>query len=88
MNSLSDFLLNRAEKQVLPCMMVSLELEIDTFVLRKIERSEHVATKEILRKIAKNLEVQEKGIELKFLKKRLGRNAEQLKAASKYEFRQ
>jgi transcriptional regulator with XRE-family HTH domain len=68
MNSFGEFLRNRREKLGLPLRKVAAELDIDTSILSKIERSERVATKEMLPTLAKTLEVQEKEIEIEFIK--------------------
>ena len=47
---------------------VAAELDIDTSILSKIERSERVATIEMLPTLAKTLEVQEKEMEIEFIK--------------------
>ena len=47
--------------------MVAAELDIDTSILSKIERSERVATKEMLPTLAKTLEIQEKEIQIEFI---------------------
>lgn len=46
---------------------VAAELDIDTSILSKIERSERVATKEMLPTLAKTLEVQDKEIQIEFI---------------------
>jgi len=46
---------------------VAAELDIDTSILSKIERSERVATKEMLPTLAKTLDVQEKEIQIEFI---------------------
>ncbi|HZH69745.1 MAG TPA: XRE family transcriptional regulator, partial [Flavobacteriaceae bacterium] len=43
------------------------ELDIDTSILSKIERSERVATKEMLPTLAKTLEVQDKEMQIEFI---------------------
>lgn len=68
MNSFGEYLRNRREELGLPLRKVAAELDIDTSILSKIERSERVATKEMLPTLAKTLEVQEKEIEIEFIK--------------------
>jgi transcriptional regulator with XRE-family HTH domain len=86
MNSFGEYLRSRQEQLGFPLRKVAAELDIETSILSKIERSERLATKEMLPTLAKTLEIQEKEIEfikgfilsdigdLKFLKKRLGSN--------------
>lgn len=68
MNSFGEYLRNRREELGLPLRKVAAELDIDTSILSKIERSERVATKEMLPTLAKTLDVQEKEIEIEFIK--------------------
>ena len=68
MNSFGEYLRNRREELGLPLRKVAAELDIDTSILSKIERSERVATKEMLPTLAKTLEVQVKEIEIEFIK--------------------
>jgi transcriptional regulator with XRE-family HTH domain len=67
MNSFGEYLRNRREQLRLPLRKVAAELDIDTSILSKIERSERVATKEMLPTLAKTLEVQEKEIQIEFI---------------------
>ena len=68
MNSFGEYLRNRREQLGLPLRKVAAELDIDTSILSKIERSERVATKEMLSTLAKTFEVQEKEMEIEFIK--------------------
>jgi transcriptional regulator with XRE-family HTH domain len=68
MNSFGEYLRNRREQLGLPLRKVAAELDIDTSILSKIERSERVATKEMLPTLAKTLETQEKEMEIEFIK--------------------
>ena len=68
MNSFGEYLRNRREQLGLPLRKVAAELDIDTSILSKIERKERVATKEMLPTLAKTLEVQEKEMEIEFIK--------------------
>lgn len=67
MNSFGEYLRNRREQLGLPLRKVAAELDIDTSILSKIERSERVATKEMLLILAKTLEIQEKEIQIEFI---------------------
>ncbi len=67
MNSFGEYLRNRREILGLPLRKVAAELDIDTSILSKIERSERVATKEMLPTLAKTLEVQDKEIQIEFI---------------------
>jgi transcriptional regulator with XRE-family HTH domain len=67
MNSFGEYLRNRREQKGLPLRKVAAELDIDTSILSKIERSERVATKEMLPTLAKTLEIQEKEIQVEFI---------------------
>ena len=68
MNSFGEYLRSRREQLGLPLRRVAAELDIDTSILSKIERGERVATKEMLPTLAKTLEVQEKEIEIEYIK--------------------
>lgn len=68
MISFEEYLQNIREQLGLPFRKVAAELDIDTSILSKIERSERVATKEMLPTLAKTLQVQEKEIEIEFIK--------------------
>ena len=68
MNSFGEYLRSRREQLGLPLRKVAAELDIDTSILSKIERSERAATKEMLSTLAKTLEVQVKEIEIEFIK--------------------
>lgn len=67
MNSFGEYLRNRREQLGLPLRKVAAELDIDTSILSKIERSERVAPKEMLQTLAKTLEVNEKEIQIEFI---------------------
>jgi transcriptional regulator with XRE-family HTH domain len=67
MNSFGEYLRKRRELLGLPLRKVAAELDIDTSILSKIERSERVATKEMLPTLAKTLEVQDKEIQIEFI---------------------
>ena len=68
MNLFGEYLRNGREQLGLPLRKVAAELDIDTSILSKIERNERVATKEMLPTLAKTLEVQEKEIQIEFIK--------------------
>jgi transcriptional regulator with XRE-family HTH domain len=67
MNSFGEYLRNRREQLGLPLRKVAAELDIDTSILSKIERSERVANKEMLPTLAKTLEIQDKEIQIEFI---------------------
>jgi transcriptional regulator with XRE-family HTH domain len=67
MNSFGEYLRNRREQLGLPLRKVAAELDIDTSVLSKIERSERLATKEMLPTLAKTLDIQVKEIQIEFI---------------------
>ncbi len=67
MNSFGDYLRNRRKELGLPLRKVAAELDIDTSILSKIERSERVATKEMLPTLAKTLEIQDIEIQIEFI---------------------
>jgi transcriptional regulator with XRE-family HTH domain len=67
MNSFGEYLRSRREQLGLPLRKVAAELDIDTSILSKIERSERVATKEMLSTLAKTLEIQDKEIQIEFI---------------------
>ena len=67
MNSFGEYLRNRREQLGLPLRKVAAELDIDTSILSKIERSERVALKEMLPILARTLEIQEKEMEIEFI---------------------
>jgi transcriptional regulator with XRE-family HTH domain len=68
MNLFGEYLRNRREQLGLPLRKVAAELDIDTSILSKIERNERVATKEMLPTLARTLDVQEKEMEIEFIK--------------------
>ncbi len=68
MNSFGEYLRYKREQLGLPLRKVAAELDIDTSILSKIERSERAATKEMLQILSKTLEVQEKEMEIEFIK--------------------
>ena len=67
MNSFGEYLRSRREQLGLPLRKVAAELDIDTSILSKIERSERAATKEMLPTLAKTLEIQDKEIQIEFI---------------------
>lgn len=67
MNSFGEYLRNRREQLGLPLRKVAAKLDIDTSILSKIERSERVATKEMLPILAKTLEIQDKEVQIEFI---------------------
>lgn len=67
MNSFGEYLRNRREQLGLPLRKVAAELDIDTSILSKIERSERLATKEMLPILAKTLEIQDKKVQIEFI---------------------
>lgn len=67
MNSFGEYLRSRREQLGLPLRKVAAELDIDTSILSKIERSERVATKEMLPILAKTLEIQDKEVQIEFI---------------------
>ena len=62
MNSFGEYLRHRQEQLGLPLRKAANELDVDTSILSKIERSERVATKRIIPTVAKNLDIQDKEI--------------------------
>lgn len=68
MNFFGEYLRSRREQLGLPLRKVAAELDIDTSILSKIERSERVATIGMLPTLAKTLDVQEKEMEIEFIK--------------------
>lgn len=67
MNSFGEYLRSRREQLGLPLRKVAAELDIDTSILSKIERSERVATKVMLPTLAKTLKIQDKEIQIEFI---------------------
>jgi ribosome-binding protein aMBF1 (putative translation factor) len=67
MNSFGEYLRNRREQLGLPLRKVAAELDIDTSILSKIERSERVPTKEMHSTLAKTLEIQDNEIQIEFI---------------------
>ena len=68
MNSFGEYLRNKREKLGLPLRKVAAELDIDTSILSKIERNERTAAKEMLPSLSKALEVNEKEMQIEFLR--------------------
>jgi transcriptional regulator with XRE-family HTH domain len=79
MNSFGEYLRNRRDQLGLPLRKVAAELDIDTSILSKIERSERVATKEMLPTLAKTLEVQKRKWKLSLSKHLFCRTLGELK---------
>lgn len=68
MNSFGEYLRNKREKSGLPLRKVAAELDIDTSILSKIERNERIATKEMLPILAETLDVNDKEMQIEFLR--------------------
>jgi transcriptional regulator with XRE-family HTH domain len=68
MSTFGEYLRNRREQLRLPLRKVAAELDIDTSILSKIERSERTATKEMLPILAKALEIKDKEIDIEYIK--------------------
>ena len=68
MNSFNKYTRKKLKQLKLPLRKVAAIHDIDTSILSKIERNERVATKEMLPTLAKTLEVQEKEIQIEFIK--------------------
>lgn len=68
MNSFGEYLRDKREQLGLPLRKVAAELDIDTSILSKIERGERTATKEMLPVLANILNIQQKEIEIEFIK--------------------
>lgn len=68
MNSFGEYLRDKREQAGLPLRKIAAELDIDTSVLSKIERGERTAIKRMLPILAKTLNVQQKEIEVEFIK--------------------
>lgn len=68
MKSFGEYLRNRREQLGLPLRRVAAELDIDTSILSKMERSERMVTKEMLPILAKTLEIKEQEIQIQFIK--------------------
>jgi transcriptional regulator with XRE-family HTH domain len=66
--SFGEYLRKRWDQLGLPLRKVAAGLDIDTTILSKIERDETVATKEMLPALGKTLELQEKEIQIEFIK--------------------
>lgn len=68
MNSFGEYLRDKREQLGLPLRKIAAELDIDTSILSKIERGERTATKEMLPILANTLNIQQKEIEIEFIK--------------------
>src|SRR5690606_24279221 len=68
MNSFGEYLRDKREQLGLPLRKVAAELDIDTSILSKIERGERTATKEMLPVLANTLNIQQREIEIEFIK--------------------
>ncbi|WP_433777821.1 helix-turn-helix domain-containing protein [Flavobacterium anhuiense] len=68
MNSFGEYLRDKREQLGLPLRKVAAELDIDTSILSKIERGERTSTKEMLPVLANTLNIQQKEIEIEFIK--------------------
>ncbi len=71
MSSFGDYLRNRREQLGLPLRKVAAELDIDTSILSKIERSERMAIKEMLPTLAKTLGIQDKEIQIEYIQSKV-----------------
>ena len=67
MNSFGEYLRSRREELGLPLRKVAAELDIDTSILSKLDRSERNATKEMLPILSKVLDIGLKELEVKFI---------------------
>ena len=68
MDYFGEYLRSKREQLGLPLRKVAAALDIDTSILSKIERNERRATIEMLPILAKKLEVQDKEMEIEFIK--------------------
>ena len=68
MNSFGEYLRDKREQAGLPLRKIAAELDIDTSVLSKIERGERTALTGMLPILAKTLNIQQKEIEVEFIK--------------------
>lgn len=68
MNSFGEYLQNRRQKLGLLIRKIGAELDISPSILSMIERSEPLATKEILPTLAKILNVKQTVMEIEFIK--------------------
>ncbi|HEY5593513.1 MAG TPA: helix-turn-helix transcriptional regulator [Paludibacter sp.] len=68
MNSLGEYLRGKREQSELLLRKVAAELDIDTSILRKIERNERAATKEMLPILSKILAIPKKELEVEYIK--------------------
>lgn len=67
MNSFGEYLRSRREELGLPLRKVAVELDIDTSILSKVERSERNATIDMLPILLTVLEIALKDLEVKFI---------------------
>lgn len=79
MDSFGEYLRSKREQLRLPLRKVAAALDIDTSILSKIERNERSATIEMLPILAKTLEVQDKEMEIEFIKASILSNLGELK---------
>lgn len=71
MNSFGEYLRNRREQLGLPLRKVAAELDIDTSILSKVERSERTATKEMLPVLSNDLDIDLRELEIRFIREQI-----------------
>ena len=71
MDSFGEYLRNRREELGLPLRKVAAELDIDTSILSKVERSERTATKEMLPVLSNVLDIDLRELEIRFIREQI-----------------
>ena len=74
MESFGELIRKHREKKGLPLRKVAAELDVDTSILSKIERSERFATSDLIPILSKELEIDFKKLQILFLTEKI--NAE------------
>lgn len=74
MKSFGELIRKHREKKGLPLRKVAAELDVDTSILSKIERSERFATSDLIPILSKELEIDFKKLQILFLVEKI--NAE------------
>lgn len=71
METFGELIRKRREKKGLPLRKVAAELDVDTSILSKIERSERFATSDLIPILSKKLEIEFKKLQILFLTERI-----------------
>lgn len=71
MESFGELIRKHREKKGLPLRKIAAELDVDTSILSKIERSERFATSDLIPILSKELEIDFKKLQMLFLTEKI-----------------